>query len=42
MTRSTGSAIDRAGNLWWFNNWKPDFPIDARATPAETASSSSS
>jgi hypothetical protein len=33
MMRSTGSAIDRAGNVWWLNNWKPDFVIDALSNP---------
>jgi hypothetical protein len=33
MMRSTASAIDRAGNVWWLNNWKPDFVIDALSNP---------
>lgn len=28
MMRATGLQIDRAGNVWSCNNWKPDFYID--------------
>jgi len=27
--RSTEVNIDQAGNLWFINNWKPDFDIDS-------------
>ena len=28
LMRITAVAIDRAGNIWATNNWKPDFTID--------------
>jgi hypothetical protein len=28
LMRMTATAIDRAGNLWTTNNWKPDITID--------------
>ena len=28
MMRCTEVNIDQAGNLWFINNWKPDFYID--------------
>lgn len=28
MMRQTAVVIDRAGNVWSINNWKPDFDID--------------
>ena len=28
MMRQTAVVIDRAGNIWSINNWKPDFDID--------------
>ncbi|MCB1032632.1 MAG: hypothetical protein KDD47_02225, partial [Acidobacteria bacterium] len=28
LMRLTGTSIDRAGNLWAFNNWKPSAAID--------------
>ena len=28
MMRTTGLAVDAAGNVWTCNNWKPDFDID--------------
>ena len=28
MMRTTGVAVDAAGNVWTCNNWKPDFDID--------------
>ena len=33
MMRQTGAVIDRAGNIWSINNWKPDFKIDATSNP---------
>ena len=33
MMRTTGIAIDRAGNVWTVNNWKPDFSIDITSNP---------
>ena len=33
MMRTTGIAIDRAGNVWTVNNWKPDFNIDVASNP---------
>jgi hypothetical protein len=33
MTRQTSSVIDRAGNVWTINNYKPDFTVDAVANP---------
>lgn len=29
MMRQTASVIDRAGNIWTLNNWKPNFDVDA-------------
>mgnify|MGYP003588174953 FL=1 len=28
MTRTTGLAVDAAGNVWTCNNWKPNFDTD--------------
>lgn len=28
MMRTTGLNVDRAGNVWTCNNWKPDFYVD--------------
>jgi sugar lactone lactonase YvrE len=33
MMRQTGLVIDRAGNIWSINNWKPDFDIDVAFNP---------
>jgi len=33
LQRITAVAIDRAGNLWVTNNWKPDFDIDITKNP---------
>lgn len=33
IMRQTSSVIDRAGNVWSINNWKPDFDIDALSNP---------
>ena len=33
MMRTTGINIDRAGNVWAVNNWKPDFDIDVKDSP---------
>jgi hypothetical protein len=33
MMRTTGIAIDQAGNVWTMNNWKPDFNIDVTSNP---------
>jgi hypothetical protein len=33
LQRVTGVNIDRAGNLWAINNWKPDFDIDSSSNP---------
>ena len=33
MMRTTGVAIDQAGNVWTANNWKPDFNIDITTNP---------
>jgi hypothetical protein len=33
MMRQTGVVIDRAGNVWSVNNWKPDFDIDVAFNP---------
>ena len=33
MMRQTGVVIDRAGNVWSINNWKPNFDDDAIANP---------
>lgn len=31
--RMTAGHIDKAGNLWVTNNWKPDFAIDLTSNP---------
>jgi hypothetical protein len=31
--RTTAVVIDRAGNIWTANNWKPDFDIDITSNP---------
>jgi len=33
MMRQTSVQIDRAGNVWSINNWKPRFDIDATENP---------
>ena len=33
MMRQTASVIDRAGNLWTVNNWKPDLDVDITVNP---------
>lgn len=33
MMRQTASVIDRAGNVWSINNWKPNFNVDATRNP---------
>jgi hypothetical protein len=33
LMRMTSTVIDRAGNLWATNNWKPDFNTDITANP---------
>jgi hypothetical protein len=33
MMRTTGVAIDQAGNVWTANNWKPDFDVDIKSNP---------
>ena len=33
MMRQTASVIDRAGNVWTINNWKPDFIVDKTSNP---------
>ena len=33
MMRQTNVVIDRAGNIWALNNWKPDFDIDLCCNP---------
>ena len=33
LMRQTKAAIDRAGNLWVTNNWKPDFGVDILSNP---------
>ena len=33
LSRLTGSVIDRVGNLWAINNWKPSAYIDFEANP---------
>src|SRR6266487_4597692 len=33
MMRQTSVVIDRAGNVWSINNWKPDFDIDILSNP---------
>ena len=33
MMRQTASVIDRAGNLWTVNNWKPNLTVDVTADP---------
>jgi hypothetical protein len=33
MMRQTASAIDRAGNVWTINNYKPNFDVDATVNP---------
>src|SRR5262249_32407866 len=33
MMRQTNVDIDRAGNLWTVNNWKPDFENDILFNP---------
>jgi hypothetical protein len=33
MMRQTASVIDRAGNLWTVNNWKPNLTVDATVNP---------
>lgn len=33
MMRQTGVVIDRAGNIWSINNWKPRFDNDAVLNP---------
>ena len=34
LMRVTGTSIDRAGNLWCANNWKPSLYIDAKSPNA--------
>ena len=33
MMRQTASVIDRAGNVWTINNYKPNFDVDATVNP---------
>jgi hypothetical protein len=33
MMRQTASPIDRAGNVWTINNYKPNFDVDATVNP---------
>ena len=33
LMRQTNCVIDRAGNVWAINNWKPNFDVDVRANP---------
>jgi hypothetical protein len=33
MMRTTGVAIDRAGNIWTANNWKSNFDVDVASNP---------
>jgi hypothetical protein len=33
MMRTTGVVIDRAGNIWTANNWKPNYDIDITSNP---------
>ncbi|MBS1176850.1 MAG: uncharacterized protein H6R06_1262 [Proteobacteria bacterium] len=33
MMRQTAAVIDRAGNIWSINNWKPLFAVDQTANP---------
>ncbi|HET6684103.1 MAG TPA: hypothetical protein VFG75_10440 [Gaiella sp.] len=33
MMRQTASVIDRAGNVWTINNYKPNFDVDATTNP---------
>lgn len=33
MTRTTGVAVDAAGNVWTCNNWKPNFDTDVQSNP---------
>ena len=33
MMRQTASVIDRAGNIWTINNYKPNFDVDATNNP---------
>lgn len=33
MTRTTGVAVDAAGNVWSCNNWKPNFETDTQGNP---------
>lgn len=33
LMRMTAGHIDKAGNLWVTNNWKPDFAIDLTSNP---------
>ena len=37
LMRLTSSAIDRAGNLWVCNNWKPSFKGDLKVNPGGMA-----
>ena len=33
LMRLTNTVIDRAGNVWALNNWKPDFNTDVKSNP---------
>jgi hypothetical protein len=33
LQRQTNLVIDRAGNVWAINNWKPSFTVDAAHNP---------
>lgn len=33
MMRGTGVKVDSAGNLWFCNNWKPNFIVDVLSNP---------
>src|SRR5262249_2400248 len=33
MMRQTAAMIDRAGNVWTINNYKPNFDVDATVNP---------
>ncbi len=33
LMRATSATVDRAGNVWVCNNWKPDFGVDREGNP---------
>ena len=33
MMRATSVKVDAAGNIWYCNNWKPNFVVDVDSNP---------